>query len=102
MLLGITIIPYNTKRKLAAKLTIFIHGRLEAFGQAAGAALIPMRLIYWAASLQVSSCLARINAVAMNAALEKARTTVAAIDAVVLARRSIAAHFARNVQKAIS
>lgn len=61
-----------------------------------------MRLIDWTSSLQVTSCFARINAIAMDAALEETRAAITAVNAVVLARRSVAAHFTRNIQKAIT
>lgn len=59
---------------LESLLTILIHGRLKALGQATGATLIAMCLIHRAATLEVTCGLAGVNAIAMNAALEEART----------------------------
>lgn len=55
-------------------LTIFVHVGLEALGEAAGAALVAVRLVDRAAPLHVAARLARVHAVAMDRPLEEPRT----------------------------
>lgn len=71
-------LPSKTKRNKDlmdgfTRLTVLVHGRLKALGQATGATLIAMRLVHGAASLQITRCLAGVYAIAMNAALEETR-----------------------------
>lgn len=53
--------------------TVFVHVGGEAFVQAAGAALIAVRLVDRARVFQLALCLARVDSVAVDAALEEAR-----------------------------
>lgn len=53
------------------QLTVLVHGRVEALGQATGATLIPVSLIHGATSLQIPRRFARINPISVDAALEK-------------------------------
>lgn len=52
-------------------LTILIHGRVEALGQATSPTLIAMRFIYGTSSLQFACRLARINPIPVDAPLEE-------------------------------
>lgn len=88
-----------------------------------------MRLVHRTAALQIAGGLARVNPVAMNAALEEARTawnknkqththsqllsnvhvrdncvprTVTTVNPIMLSRAAIAAHFARYVQQTVA
>lgn len=54
-------------------LTILVHGRLKALGEATGATLIAMGLVHRTATLQIAGGFAGVNAIAMNAPLEEAR-----------------------------
>jgi hypothetical protein len=56
-------------------LTILIHRRLEAFGEATRATLVSVGLVNRAPTLQLTRCLARVNSIPMNASLEETRTT---------------------------
>lgn len=74
---------------------VLVHAHLEALPQAAGAALVAVCLVHLA--LAVGPRLARVLAIAADAALEEARTAVTRVDPVVLARAVVTAHFARRV-----
>lgn len=56
-------------------LTVLVHRRHETFGQATCPALVAMRLVHRAAAFQVTGGLARVDPVAMDAALEETGTT---------------------------
>ncbi|GIY66157.1 hypothetical protein CDAR_547351 [Caerostris darwini] len=68
--------PPNKKKKAAVqrklgKLTVLVHARLEALPEPARPALVPVGLVDGALALQVTLRLARVHAVAVDAALEE-------------------------------
>lgn len=70
---------------------------MDALGQSAGPALIPVGLVDHAAALGFG--LAGVLPTAPDRPLEEAGAAVARVDAVVLAGRVVAAHLARHVEQ---
>lgn len=56
-------------------LTILVHGRLEAFLQTAGSALVPVSLVNGATAFEVTLGLASVHSSSMDASLEESRAT---------------------------
>lgn len=56
-------------------LTVFVHRRLKALRQSARSTLIAVRLVDRTSPFQLARRFARVNPIAMNAPLEKARAT---------------------------
>lgn len=54
------------------------------------------------ASFQIAGRFARIDAIPMDAAFEETRTPVTTVNAIMLARTSISAHFAWYIQKSVA
>lgn len=84
------------------QLTVFIHGRLKAFGKSACPALIPMSFVDGTAPFQIAGRFTRINAIPMDASFEETRTAVTTVNAIMFARASISAHFAWYIQKSVA
>ena len=57
------------------KLTIFIHGCVEAFPQSARSALVPMSLVNGTLAVQVALRFTSVHPVPMDAPLEESRTS---------------------------
>lgn len=56
-------------------LTIFIHIGLKALSKSTSTALVPMSLVYWAATLQLATRFACVYSVSMDRPLEETRAT---------------------------
>ena len=52
---------------------IFVHCGIEAFFESAGSALIPMGLVNWATTFEVTLSFASIDPVSVNTSFEEAR-----------------------------
>lgn len=76
-------------------LTVSIHSGVEALGQAARPALVPVSLVHDAGT--TSLALAGILATSSHRSLEESCTAVAGEDAVVFARGVVLAHLAWDV-----
>lgn len=61
-----------------------------------------MCFVNWTPTFEISRRLACVNAIPMNASFEKPRASIAAVDAIVFARASVATHLAGNIQKTIT
>lgn len=55
-------------------LTILIHVRVEALGEPAGAALVPVRLVHGTATLHLATRFAGVHSVPMDRPLEETGT----------------------------
>ena len=81
-------------------LTVLVHVDLDAFLESTRPTLVPMGLVDRAGP--AAAVLAGVGAVPPDRALEETAAAIAGVDAVVFARTTVTADFARDVQETVA